>query len=83
VNTQIYRGQLYERIGSGIHVNLKGREVAVGIWQSRCPDCGVLFKFKHQERGHFHPKRRCDTHKSKKRVRDPLAYLALEVPDHV
>jgi hypothetical protein len=75
-DVRLYKGQAYRCVGPEIYVNRKGRSVDVNKWLSRCPDCGTYFEFLHQARGEFKPVRRCQEHKSRKKVRAPKAWLS-------
>ncbi len=60
---QIYKDQVFDRIGTVPYINRKGREMVLDIWQSKCLKCGTGYTFMHQQRGEFSPRRNCDEHK--------------------
>lgn len=67
----IYKGQLYRRIGSKPHIRRDGSETRrdgsetkLAIWESRCAECGEMFKFTSPALAKvFWPNRRCFKHR--------------------
>jgi len=68
-DTQVYKGQVFYRIGNLPYINRKGREVVIEHWRSSCLKCDELFTFTLPQRGEFSPKRHCDIHKKKSRLK--------------
>lgn len=70
-------GQAYWHVGERPHVTQDGRMVTLGIWRTRCADCGVeTLVTSTGDRG---PQtRRCEDHRTRRRVKDlnPMARSA-------
>jgi hypothetical protein len=62
-------GQRYERIGGEPAVTKQGRQIALGIFRSHCPDCGAPFYLKRRRLFRvMGSERRCPSCRKRKRV---------------